>query len=72
MSTGYDRDNAGYDWENEGNNWYDDPNQVVDFVSWYYDGTSSARPSEIIGIFEKPWHWNNEYSCYLAEIEVSA
>lgn len=64
-----DGDNAGYDWENQDNNWYDDPNKIVDFVSWYYEGTGSTRPSELIDMFRTPWDWNDEFFAYRTEIE---
>jgi hypothetical protein len=45
--------------------WWDDPDEVLAFARWYFDGYSSPRiKGEIFDVFEKPWHWDEDYQTY--------
>ncbi len=54
-------------WYDDPQYWYDDPEEVVAFVTWFYDGTLEALVSEVIYMFEKPWKWNDEYEAFITE-----
>jgi len=46
--------------------WYDDPTEVVAFVHWFLDGSNETWRCAT-DIFEKPWHYDEEYAAWQTE-----
>jgi len=47
--------------------WHDNPATLVDFLRWYTD-TNSPTASEIVDVVEKPWHYEDAYAEYSADL----
>jgi hypothetical protein len=44
--------------------WYDDTQEIVAFVRWFLEDTTETWRLAT-DIFEKPWHYDEEYDAYL-------
>jgi hypothetical protein len=51
--------------------WYQRLTTVVDLARWLNERDAFRTPDDVIRFFDEPWHYDEEYADYMAEVAES-
>lgn len=50
--------------------WYTSHTNLVELASFLVDEGELSTPQQVVGFFEKPWHYSDEWLRYAATIDA--